>query len=447
MDPEELEKFQQLSDKFTVDLPGPLISDKLPISTLIQEYAQADDQYIAKTMNLAHTHEAYRAVKGDGQCGWRSAVYSYFEKLLLLGDLSIVETEDLRMRSFDQSMAMIGLDTSLLEDMFMHTWALFDAIKAAVEGRNLNPAVVLDFLNDVTRSDCIVYHFKTCTSTYLALHADHYEPFLEMPVDEYRVKRIDPHLQEIDQIGLQILCDAVIVPAGFALEVLYLDRSSGDEVTPHPFSQQTQGLPMITLLYRPGHYDIIYRNTGHIQVYLTNNIGFSQPLAGNATDPSDSSDLHNQIFGAHTSGYNVLSTGDFLGLLPGRSQSQYHQQQYYQSSHNHGISPLPQQYAVAPTYPQPMYHNHDHMPMSLSNQQPYSQSYLSIPPPPHVSPAARYRHHSMTPSIPMGDRAMTLPPTSLPMRVQPRDPIRMTKESESLRGRHYSVPLDESSSK
>lgn len=444
MDPEELEKFQQLSDKFTVDLPGPLISDRLPISTLIQEYAQADDQYVAKTMNLAHTHEAYRAVKGDGQCGWRSAVFSYFEKLLLLGDLSIVETEDLRMRSFDQSMAMIGLDTSLLEDMFTHTWAVFDAIKAAIQGRNLNPAIVLEFLNDVTRSDCIVYHFKTCTSTYLALHADHYEPFLEMPVDEYRVKRIDPHLQEIDQIGLQILCDAVINPAGFALEVLYLDRSSGDEVTPHSFSQQTQGLPMITLLYRPGHYDIIYRSTSHMQVYLANSIGCPQFLAGSATNPNGLSDLHNQIFGADTGGYERFGADSFLSSPSSQSQFQYHQQQYYQPSHNHCVSDLNQQYMTTPTYPQP-YHNP--MPVSPSIQQSYSQPYLPMSPPPQAFPQAQFRHHSMTSSIPVRDQTSLLPLNSLQMRVQPKDPIRMTKESESLRGRHYSVPLDESSSK
>jgi len=85
----------------------------------------------------------------------------------------------------------------------------------------------------------------------MQVRADQYEPFLEMSLQEYRLRRIDPAHQEIDQIGLQALTDSVIAPAGFALEVLYLDRSYGEEVTPHEFVPNAQGLPTICLLYRP----------------------------------------------------------------------------------------------------------------------------------------------------------------------------------------------------
>jgi Peptidase C65 Otubain len=89
------------------------------------------------------------------------------------------------------------------------------------------------------------------TSSYMALHADDFEPFLEMPLDEYRQTRIDPTNQEIDQIGLQALTTGVIAPAGIGLEVLYLDRSVGDMVTPHEFVHDAQEKPNIRLLYRP----------------------------------------------------------------------------------------------------------------------------------------------------------------------------------------------------
>jgi ubiquitin thioesterase protein OTUB1 len=89
------------------------------------------------------------------------------------------------------------------------------------------------------------------TSSYMALHADDFEPFLEMPLDEYRQSRIDPATQEIDQIGLTGLTTGVIAPAGVGLEVLYLDRSVGDMVTPHPFVHDAENKPSIRLLYRP----------------------------------------------------------------------------------------------------------------------------------------------------------------------------------------------------
>lgn len=89
------------------------------------------------------------------------------------------------------------------------------------------------------------------TSAHMQLRSDQYEPFLEMPMQEYRASRIDPTNQEIDQIGLQALTDGVIAPAGIAVEVLYLDRSEGDGVTPHQFVPNAHGWPTIRLLYRP----------------------------------------------------------------------------------------------------------------------------------------------------------------------------------------------------
>ena len=66
----------------------------------------------------------------------------------------------------------------------------------------------------------------------MQLQPDRYEPFLEISIDQYRLTRIDPANQEIDHIGLQALTDAVIAPACIGVEVSYLDRSTGDEVTP-----------------------------------------------------------------------------------------------------------------------------------------------------------------------------------------------------------------------
>ena len=85
----------------------------------------------------------------------------------------------------------------------------------------------------------------------MQFNVDQYQPFMELSVQDYRSRFIDAHLQEIEQIGLQALTDAVVAPAGFALEVLYLDRSVGDEVTPHPFVSDAGSWPTIRLLYRP----------------------------------------------------------------------------------------------------------------------------------------------------------------------------------------------------
>lgn len=270
MDAAELEHFQNLSDRYQADLPGPLIGDRLPMDVLVTEYAQADPTFVVKTTGLAATHSAYRAVKGDGQCGWRATVFSYFEILLTSRDIDLVEAERVRFNSFQDTMKMVGIDYDLIIDMFDHTWELFDNIAKAIRNNIFDDNVILEIMNDQLKSDSIVYHFKMVTSAFMQLREDHYQPYLEITVAEYRVGRIDPTNQEIDQIGLQALTDAVISAAGFALEVLYLDRSMGEEVTPHQFVEHREEKPTIRLLYRPGHYDIIYKDDQPVQVYLQN---------------------------------------------------------------------------------------------------------------------------------------------------------------------------------
>ena len=82
-------------------------------------------------------------------------------------------------------------------------------------------------------------------------NAQTYQYYVEIPVDIYCKNFIEPQGQEIDEPGLHGLAAGVISPAGFALDVLYLDRSVGEEVTPHHIVQPWEGLPIITLLYRP----------------------------------------------------------------------------------------------------------------------------------------------------------------------------------------------------
>lgn len=267
----EMEAFQSLSDKWHpgMDQLGPLIGSKQGMDVLVTEYSQADAAYVVKTTGLAATHDAYRSVKGDGQCGWRATVFSYFEILLLAGDPSLVQQEKIRFETYAETMRMVGIDYDLMVDMFDYTWELFDAIMHATQQQSKDEKVILSIMNDENKSNSIIYHFKMVTSAFMKLREDDYAPFTEnFNVDDYRVRRIDPTNEEIDQIGLQVLTDAVIKPAGLGLEVLYLDRSMGDVVTPHNFTPESQGVPVIKLLYRPGHYDIIYQGQQQPQVYL-----------------------------------------------------------------------------------------------------------------------------------------------------------------------------------
>ena len=58
--------------------------------------------------------------------------------------------------------------------------------------------------------------------------------------------------QESDHIHIIALTSALEV----GVRVVYLDRGDGGKVIPHDFPEGCT--PQIVLLYRPGHYDVLY---------------------------------------------------------------------------------------------------------------------------------------------------------------------------------------------
>jgi ubiquitin thioesterase protein OTUB1 len=59
--------------------------------------------------------------------------------------------------------------------------------------------------------------------------------------------------RESDHIHIIALTAAINVP----VSIIYLDRTDQPETTTHNFPEDAQ--PELYILYRPGHYDIIYK--------------------------------------------------------------------------------------------------------------------------------------------------------------------------------------------
>jgi ubiquitin thioesterase protein OTUB1 len=58
--------------------------------------------------------------------------------------------------------------------------------------------------------------------------------------------------KECDHLQIIALTSALGVP----VRVEYMDRGEGDQCNHHHFPEDST--PVVTLLYRPGHYDILY---------------------------------------------------------------------------------------------------------------------------------------------------------------------------------------------
>ena len=95
-------------------------------------------------------------------------------------------------------------------------------------------------------------------SAWMASNAEIYQPFLlDQTIDEYRATTIDPYQVEMEEPGLRAVYDAIVKPAGIDLDIAYLDRSFGNEVTVHSWQvDDDQGVsvgsnrPTIRMLYK-----------------------------------------------------------------------------------------------------------------------------------------------------------------------------------------------------
>ena len=131
-------------------------------------------------------------------------------------------------------------------------------------------------------SDYCVWYLRVITSTYLKSDPDRFVHFIDDPtcsyvdIDTYCQKEIDPMGKECTMIGVLALAEAFQVNT----EIEYMDGKeltlTNGKLIKHSFGGRSEDASAtgvrtnndctddssalcITLLYRPGHYDILYK--------------------------------------------------------------------------------------------------------------------------------------------------------------------------------------------
>jgi len=101
-------------------------------------------------------------------------------------------------------------------------------------------------------ADYLVVYLRILTSAELKNSADFYSNFIEeRTLEEFCQLEVEPMYKESDHIHIIALTAAL----GTAVRIIYMDRGTGAQ---HDFPESESQTPAIHLLYRPGHYDILY---------------------------------------------------------------------------------------------------------------------------------------------------------------------------------------------
>lgn len=273
MDNNDMDAQEALARDFQPALEGPLVGEKKSSLAITEEYAKADPIYVAKTSALPQRYSHYRPILGDGNCGWRAAVFSYFETLIRLRNKAQLEEEIARIKSLNNLLKTAGgFAEWVFEDMAEEvTNLLRDLANLIPQSIPRAEAALRERFNDKAVSDSIVYYLRLLASSWLKANPASYEGFIPngAGVEKYSQEWIEPPNMEIDHLGMTLLIDALLKPMGWAVEIVYLDRSEGSQANCHIFQQEdANGVPtnpagpMIHLLYRPSHYDILYKDHG-----------------------------------------------------------------------------------------------------------------------------------------------------------------------------------------
>ncbi|KAL2754078.1 hypothetical protein ACRALDRAFT_2066401, partial [Sodiomyces alcalophilus JCM 7366] len=308
--------------------------NKLSSNVITAEYAKADPVYVEKTVNLPQTYSHFRPVRGDGNCGWRAIAFSYFEQLILTGDADKLGEELARLKSLNNYITSVGgYDFDLFEDMVQETLTLLKEMVPLSRDPPTAMAHLLERFNDPECSNAIVYHMRLLAGSWLKGNADEFEPFFDdgAGLQHWCHVNIESPNQEIDHVGITLLTSILLKPAGFVLEIAYLDRTPGTQANIYRFPEEATGQdeatlgPMIHLLFRPGHYDILYKGS-HEDSPLSLAAAGAIPVASPAPPPGAGNvqvnlvtfSHHHEITGAPPSlhDFSIIDYAE-LARLPG----------------------------------------------------------------------------------------------------------------------------------
>lgn len=253
------------------------VGDKEPLSVLEEEYKAGSRVFLAKLQILKQKYGAIRRARGDGNCFFRSFMFSYLEHLLVTQDVAEVA----RMEKAIEICKKTLIDHGFAEFTFEDFLAIFvEQLQSVIQDKEVSVSLetLVERCRDQYISNSVVMFFRFVTSGEIGRRTEFFEPFIQgmsnMSVVQFRRSSVEPMGEESDHVHITALSDALGVP----VRVVYLDQSGDVNDKPvivnnHDFIPEGMDAavePNVILLYRPGHYDILYRKENSEDALLSN---------------------------------------------------------------------------------------------------------------------------------------------------------------------------------
>jgi len=270
--PAQLYELNQNHLDDTVPSADPLIAELAPLSTLRAEYEGGSDSFLKQFDFLKEQGwEGIRRSRGDGDCFYRSLIYAYIERIFSQEDRKqAVETSMATLRDFLPKLREFGFEDLVIDDSFEIPrdliTGIIDSEPVSNNGTTLAPWQLLEVFQDDSMSNYLVTFMRMITSAQIREKREEFEPFLTHPdtgenmeAKEFCETLVEVLGKEADHVQLTAISQALKVN----LRIAYLDgRSQDGRVEYVTFNHAVdENETPLTLIYRPGHYDILDRRS------------------------------------------------------------------------------------------------------------------------------------------------------------------------------------------
>ncbi|ONK72113.1 uncharacterized protein A4U43_C04F15840 [Asparagus officinalis] len=203
----------------------PYVGDKEPLSSLAAEFQSGSPILQEKIKLIGEQYAALRRTRGDGNCFFRSFMFSYLEHILETQDKTEVERVTMNIDQCKKTLQGLGYADFTFEDFFS---IFFEQLESVLQGTetSISHEELLQRSRDQSVSDYVVMFFRFVTSGEIRRRSDFFEPFIvgltNSTVDQFCKASVEPMGEESDHVHITALSDALGVP----IRVVYLDRSS-----------------------------------------------------------------------------------------------------------------------------------------------------------------------------------------------------------------------------
>jgi ubiquitin thioesterase protein OTUB1 len=247
------------SEQNQFPLVGPLRSPQ----ELKLQYEEASSPFFVDGIDyLKDQYPTFRQIRGDGNCFYRSFLFAYLEELLTFyldesrRDDAVKEHDRIKSVLTDSQTFLVeqGYSLATFVDFFEELSELVEKLFGMSRETLLGAFLGVE-------SSYYTWYMRLLTAGFLRKNADRFAPFLNCDVDEFCRNEVEPMDIECEEFQVRALCEHL----GVCARIEYLDgkalddqgqlrcietASSGDALCPFK----------VCLLYRPGHYDILYNH-------------------------------------------------------------------------------------------------------------------------------------------------------------------------------------------